>query len=93
MWAKRRYALLVSFILAALIGTVKPASAQNGDMEDNPPPSTCLPTDPDYDPRLCVPIDGGLAFLLAAGIGYGVLKNRSSHKKAQENASGSAVNE
>lgn len=44
-----------------------------------PPPSDCYPDDPDPDPNdECIPIDGGLAFLLLAGVGYGVLKNRNS---------------
>ena len=31
----------------------------------------------------CVPIDGGLSLLLAAGVGYGVKKIRDSRKKKQ----------
>ena len=48
----------------------------------------CLPvfafaqTDPGDCPT-CVPIDGGLSFLLAAGVGYGIKKVRDSRKKAQ----------
>lgn len=47
----------------------------------------CLPAitnaqvDPPADPNDNVPIDGGLSILLAAGIGYGVKKAYSSHKK------------
>jgi hypothetical protein len=36
--------------------------------------------DPGGDPDL-VPVDGGLAFLLAAGVGYGVKKARDMRKK------------
>lgn len=48
----------------------------------------CLPVllhaqpDPNCDPSdINCPIDGGLGFLLAAGIGYGLKKIHSSHKK------------
>ncbi|MDQ6843871.1 MAG: hypothetical protein M3Z92_05900 [Bacteroidota bacterium] len=38
--------------------------------------------DPSCDPQdPACPIDGGLSLLLAAGIGYGMIKIRSSHKK------------
>ncbi|MDB5222830.1 MAG: hypothetical protein JWN83_1497 [Chitinophagaceae bacterium] len=36
--------------------------------------------DPAVDPA-CVPIDGGLSFLIAAGVGYGIKKVRDSRKK------------
>lgn len=36
--------------------------------------------DPGGDPDL-IPIDGGLGFLLAAGVGYGVKKARDFRKK------------
>ena len=52
----------------------------------------CLPTlahaqpgpgcDPAVDPA-CVPIDGGLSFLIAAGVGYGIKKVRDSRKQQQ----------
>ena len=48
----------------------------------------CLPvlafaqTDPGDCPT-CVPIDGGLTFLIAAGVGYGVKKVRDSRKQKQ----------
>lgn len=32
------------------------------------------------------PIDGGLSFLLAAGVGYGVKRYREGRKNKQENA-------
>lgn len=86
----RKYVLLFGFSLATMLCGVQKAQAQDGD--DPPPPSSCLPTDPDYDPRLCVPIDGGLAFLLAAGLGYGVLKNRSSNRKEQKLPPGTEAN-
>lgn len=41
------------------------------------PPLGC---DPLVDP-LCVPIDGGLSFLIVAGVGYGVKKVRDSRKQ------------
>ena len=43
------------------------------------PPPGC---DPLTDP-LCVPIDGGLGFLIAAGVGYGIKKVRDSKKQQQ----------
>jgi hypothetical protein len=52
---------------------------------------SCLPSlvhaqgpgcDPLVDP-LCVPIDGGLGFLIAAGVGYGIKKVRDSRKQQQ----------
>ena len=55
----------------------------------------CLPAlahaqvDPGCDPAVdpaCVPIDGGLGFLIAAGVGYGVKKVRDSRKKQAEQA-------
>ena len=70
----RKSLLLIGLVLLMVMITGPRAGAQT--TLDNPPPSTCLPTDPDYDPRLCVPIDGGLAILLLAGIGYGVKKYR-----------------
>lgn len=36
--------------------------------------------DPEGDPDL-VPVDGGLGFLLAAGVGYGVKKVRERRRK------------
>lgn len=35
--------------------------------------------DPAVDPS-CVPIDGGLGFLIAAGIGYGIKRVRGNEK-------------
>jgi hypothetical protein len=37
--------------------------------------------DPEGDPDL-IPIDGGLGFLLAAGVGYGVKKARDLKRKS-----------
>ncbi|NTS43756.1 hypothetical protein HRG84_22940 [Flavisolibacter sp. BT320] len=79
----KKYRMLFGFGLAIMLCSVQAVQAQ----DDPPPPSTCLPGDPDYDPRLCVPIDGGLAFLLMAGVGYGVLKNRSTNRKEQNEPS------
>ena len=39
-----------------------------------------LPCDPATDPT-CVPIDGGLGFLIAAGVGYGVKKVRDGRRQ------------
>jgi hypothetical protein len=88
MRVSRKYVLLFGFGLATMLCGVQKVKAQ----DDPPPPSSCLPTDPDYDPRLCVPIDGGLAFLLLAGVGYGVLKNRSSNRNEQNLPPGTAAN-
>jgi hypothetical protein len=41
----------------------------------------CDPSDPNY-PN-CVPIDGGLSLLIAAGVGYGIKKVRDSRKQQQ----------
>ncbi len=49
----------------------------------------CLPflshaqIDPGCDPAdpTCVPLDGGLAFLIAAGVGYGVKKVRDRRRE------------
>ena len=38
--------------------------------------------DPQVDPQ-CVPIDGGLSLLIAAGVGYGIKKVRDSRKQQQ----------
>jgi hypothetical protein len=38
--------------------------------------------DPQVDPA-CVPIDGGLSLLIAAGVGYGIKKVRDSRKQQQ----------
>jgi len=40
------------------------------------------PCDPAVDPT-CTPIDGGLSFLIAAGVGYGIKKVRDSRQKDQ----------
>jgi hypothetical protein len=44
-----------------------------------PPPST---GGPGCWPPPCVPIDGGISFLIAAGAAYGVKKIRDSRKKS-----------
>jgi len=41
-----------------------------------------IPCDPAIDPT-CVPIDGGLSFLIAAGVGYGIKKVRDNKKQQQ----------
>ena len=38
--------------------------------------------DPQVDPQ-CVPNDGGLSLLIAAGVGYGIKKVRDSRKQQQ----------
>ena len=76
---------MLGFGLAIILCSVQKAQAQFSD----PPTGPCFPIcDPDTGecppvPPECIPIDGGLAFLLAAGLGYGVLKNRSSNRKEQ----------
>lgn len=35
------------------------------------------------DPNVACPIDGGLSFLIAAGVGYGIKKVRDSRKQQQ----------
>ena len=35
------------------------------------------------DPTVACPIDGGLSFLIAAGVGYGIKKVRDNRKKSQ----------
>jgi hypothetical protein len=41
-----------------------------------------IPCDPAIDPT-CTPIDGGLSFLIAAGVGYGIKKVRDNKKHQQ----------
>ena len=41
-----------------------------------------LPPDPGPCPT-CIPIDGGLSLLIAAGVGYGIKKVRDSRKQKQ----------
>jgi len=45
-------------------------------MAQGPDPGPC-PT--------CIPIDGGLSLLIAAGVGYGIKKVRDSRKKQKRN--------
>ena len=83
MREKRISLRCIFFLLVMMLATRKLVIAQDGPppILDPPPPSDCYPDDPDPDPNdPCIPIDGGLAFLLAAGIGYGVVKNKSSMK-------------
>ena len=61
--------LLFLFSLLFLILVPGLVSAQNS------------PGDPCVDPNLYCPVDGGLGFLIAAGIGYGVKKVRDAQKK------------
>ncbi len=42
------------------------------------------PAGPGGDPDATVPIDGGLSFLAAAGVAYGVKKIKESRKKKEE---------
>lgn len=73
---------LSRWVLSVLLSATMLSVHAQGDgppVIDPPPPSDCYPDDPDPDPNdECIPIDGGLAFLLLAGVGYGVLKNRNS---------------
>lgn len=77
---------MLSLFLAIVLGGMQPVKAQFG---DDPPTGPCNPLcDPDTGecpplPPECIPIDGGLAFLLLAGVGYGVLKNRSQNSEGQ----------
>lgn len=70
----RMAVLTVVFLLTCSVG----AMAQGPE----PPPSCGGDTG---EPCSDVPLDGGLAFLLAAGVGYGVKKVKDSHR--QENIS------
>lgn len=40
--------------------------------------------DPNNPPPVGCPIDGGLTFLIAAGVGYGIKKVRDSRKEKQD---------
>lgn len=64
-----RYYILRFYILAVLIGINLVAFAQPG----GGPPGGGGGTPPCWDPP-CVPIDGGIGFLLAAGAFIGVTK-------------------
>ena len=78
--------LLLIFFLLGINTTWMVSNAQD------PPTDPCeVPQNPDEPPVYC-PIDGGLAFLLAAGVGYGVLKNRTAHQgKKEEEPSGNGL--
>lgn len=65
---------MLSAVVMVLLFTFLPALA-----EAQPGPGC----DPAIDPA-CVPIDGGLSLLIAAGIGYGVKKVRDSRKKIHD---------
>jgi hypothetical protein len=86
MRKKRCTKWLISACLVTLVTTMR---AQDGPPPiDPPPPSDCYPDDPDPDPNdECIPIDGGLAFLLVAGVGYGILRNRPTHRNDQDDTS------
>lgn len=43
--------------------------------------------DPAVDPN-CVPIDGGLSLLLAAGVGYGIKKVRDARRNSDAKVDG-----
>ncbi|MDB5280332.1 MAG: hypothetical protein JWR61_5287 [Ferruginibacter sp.] len=47
-----------------------------------PPPDDCLPTDPSHQPDSppC-PVDGGISYLVAAGVVYGAKKVKDNRNK------------
>ncbi|MBL7932046.1 MAG: hypothetical protein JNL60_09090 [Bacteroidia bacterium] len=47
------------------------------------PPTTGTTTSPTCWPPPCIPVDGGIGFLIAAGAIYGAKKIYSSRKKEQ----------
>jgi hypothetical protein len=48
------------------------------------PTDPCQTDNPDNPSPECIPIDGGLLLLLAAGAGYGIRKSRLDRYKHQE---------
>lgn len=71
----KKYSKIISyFIFLIFILSLLPFIVQAQGQPLDPP-------DPCSDPTQYCPIDGGLGFLIAAGIGYGVKKARDSRKK------------
>jgi hypothetical protein len=74
MWRWLKLVLPLFLLLIAL------ATSPSVGAQTDPPTDPCeVPQNPDEPPVYC-PIDGGLAFLLLAGVGYGVGKYRSSER-------------
>jgi hypothetical protein len=73
---KLKMTLLLCCFLTVGIGHVSSVNAQ---------PTDCIPGDADAGvPDYCIPIDGGLSLLLAAGLGYGLARNRSNRQNGKE---------
>jgi hypothetical protein len=70
-----RFAIKISLFLISLIFVSIDILAQGPGEEGGGGPGG----DPGGDPDL-IPVDGGLGFLLAAGVGYGVKKARDYRK-------------
>ena len=77
----RRFQLRFLAILFFLAPVAAMAQVDPCDDPLNPDVCQCDPTNP-----VC-PIDGGLSFLIAAGIGLGAKKAYQQHKKGLENNS------
>jgi len=69
----KQYSVLVIFLLLAV--------STNGGVPPPPPPSSG--PGPVCWPPPCIPIDGGITLLIAAGAAYGAKKIYTSRKKAE----------
>jgi hypothetical protein len=81
MYMKRKYRFwLISALFVAMSWLPGTMLAQA--VDDPPPPDPCLPEYPNHQPDdpPC-PVDGGVSFLLAAGIVYGAKKVKHSRNK------------
>jgi hypothetical protein len=69
--------LLTFFFCIGTSSTFMVVSAQ-------PTTDPCDTEFPDNPPPHCIPIDGGLLLLLAAGVGYGIKKSHLDRNRHQE---------
>jgi hypothetical protein len=76
-WIFRYWIIVLVFGLILLSG---------GDSVAQPPPPNGTATPPCWPPP-CIPIDGGISWLLAAGIVYGAKKSWDLGKKKDEEVS------